>query len=96
MVQGPADRLSSAVQTLAEAYREAGYATLSLSSTLPTGQSANLHQGFEVLHESESLRGESRTKSAREYVDRLLPWLEEHQDVPFFVFLSIFASFWKC
>ena len=84
------DRLPSSAVTLAEVYRDAGYATLSLSSVTFTGRSTNLHQGFEELHESGSRTGETRGKSAREYVDRVLPWLETHRDVPFFVFLHVF------
>ena len=85
-----ADRLPSSATTLAETYRAAGYATLSFSSVGFTGQSSNLHQGFEELHEAGSRTADNAIKSAREYVDRLLPWLEEHQDVPFFVFLHVF------
>ena len=84
------DRLPSFATTLAEAYRAAGYATLSFSSVGFTGQSSNMHQGFEELHESGSRTADNETKSAREYVDRLLPWLEDHKDVPFFVFLHVF------
>ena len=84
------DRLPTSATTLAEAYRAAGYATLSFSSVGFTGQSSNMHQGFEELHESGSRTADNQTKSAREYVDRLLPWLEKHQDVPFFVFLHVF------
>ena len=84
------DRLPSAATTLAEVFRTAGYATLSLSSVTFTGQSSNLHQGFEVLHEAASRTGEKQGKSARQYVDRLLPWLDAHQDTPFFAFVHIF------
>ncbi len=42
------------------------------------------------MHESASRTGDRQSKSAREYVDRLLPWLETHLDVPFFVFLHVF------
>jgi len=84
-----ADRLPSAARTLAEAYREAGYATLSMSSILFTGTFSNMHQGFEELHESTSLPDRESSKTAREYVDRLLPWLEAHRDEPFFVFLHV-------
>ena len=49
-----------------------------------------MHQGFEELHEAGSRTADNVTKSAREYVDRLLPWLKEHQEVPFFVFLHVF------
>jgi arylsulfatase A-like enzyme len=83
------DRLPSSAATLAEAYREAGYATVSYSSILFTGRFTNLHQGFEEVHEDGSLPDRNSSKTAREYVDRLLPWLEAHRDVPFFVFLHV-------
>jgi arylsulfatase A-like enzyme len=60
-----------------------------MSSILFTGKFTNLHQGFEELHESGSLPDRESSKTAREYVDRLLPWLEQHRDVPFFVFLHV-------
>jgi len=83
------DRLPSSAHTLAESYREAGYATLSLSSILFTGRFSNLHQGFEEVHEGTSLPDPGSSKTAREYVDRLLPWLEAHRETPFFVFLHV-------
>jgi arylsulfatase A-like enzyme len=83
------DRLPSSAHTLAEAYRDAGYATLSLSSILFTGRFSNLHQGFEEVHEDSSLPERGSSKTAREYVDRLLPWLEAHRETPFFVFLHV-------
>jgi arylsulfatase A-like enzyme len=82
------DRLPASVTTLAEVYRAAGYATLSFSSNLFTGQFTNLHQGFEEVHEDGSLPDRS-SKTARVYVDRLLEWLETHRDSPFFVFLHL-------
>jgi hypothetical protein len=75
--------------TLAEAMRGGGFATISMSSILFTGQFTNLHQGFEELHEDMSLPDRNSSKSARIYVDRLLPWLERHRDVPFFSFLHV-------
>lgn len=88
-VQDFSDRLPSAATTIAEVYRQAGYATLSMSSGPFTGQFTNLHQGFEEVHESGSVREGSSSKTSRDYVDRLLPWLEAHRDVPFFVFLHV-------
>jgi arylsulfatase len=88
-VQDFADRLPGSAVTLAESYRDAGYATLSVSSILFTGKFSNLHQGFEEVHESSSLPDGRSSKTAREYVDRVLPWLEAHRDVPFFVFLHV-------
>lgn len=83
------DRLPASADTLAERFREEGYATLALTSISFTGQFTNLHQGYEELHESSSLQASSNSKTAREYMDRLLPWLGAHRDVPFFVFLHI-------
>jgi arylsulfatase A-like enzyme len=88
-VQDFPDRLPGSAVTLAEVYRGAGYATVSLSSILFTGKFSNLHQGFEEVHEDSSLPDRRSSKTAREYVDRLLPWLEAHRDVPFFVFLHV-------
>ncbi len=82
------DRVASSATTLAEAYRAAGHATLGFSSVLHTGKFTNLHQGYEEMYESVSLGG--RSKTARVFVDRLLPWLERHREVPFFVFLHVF------
>jgi arylsulfatase A-like enzyme len=84
------DRLPASAVTLAEVYRQAGYATLSMSSGLFTGRFTNLHKGFEEVQENGSIKGELRTsKTARVYVDRLLPWLEAHRELPFFVFLHV-------
>jgi arylsulfatase A-like enzyme len=84
------DRLPSSATTIAEAYRQAGYATASFSSVVFTGAFSNLHQGFEEVHEVESTAGRAGPeggKTAREYVDRATEWLEAHRDVPSFVFL---------
>jgi arylsulfatase A-like enzyme len=86
------DRLPASATTLAEVFREAGYATVSFASAGFTGTFTNLHQGFEELHEVESTVGRAgpaggSTKTAREYVDRLTDWLEHHRDVPSFVYL---------
>ncbi|MCP4655606.1 MAG: sulfatase, partial [bacterium] len=86
----PEDRLPSSARTLAEVYRDAGYATLSLSSIFFNGRSTNLHQGFEEFHEADSLADHQPSKTSREYMDRLLPWLETHREVPFFVLLHVF------
>ena len=83
------DLLPAGATTLAEVYRRAGYATLSFSSLPFTGKFTNLHRGFEEVHEGGSLANPDSSKTAREYVDRLLPWLEAHRDVPFFVFLHV-------
>ncbi len=89
-VRDQTDRLPSSVTTMAEVYKAAGYATLSLSSIAFTGQYTNLHQGYEELHENGSLPAAGTplaNKSAREYVDRLVAWLDRHREVPFFAYL---------
>jgi arylsulfatase A-like enzyme len=83
------DRLPASATTLAEVFRAGGYATLSYSSILFTGQFTNLHKGFEELHEDTSLPDQDSSKTARVYLDRLLPWLDVHRDTPFFVFLHV-------
>ena len=82
-------RLPASATTLAEAFRDAGYATWHSSSVPFTGRNSNLHQGVEVLHEYTSFEipeGQNRVKTARLVADRLLPWIDAHRDVPFFVF----------
>jgi arylsulfatase A-like enzyme len=87
------DRIPAATPTLAESFRQRGYATLSFSSVPFTGRLTNLHMGFDEVHESESHSAVGTplsSKTAREYVDRLAGWLEAHRDVPFFVYLHVF------
>ena len=86
------DRLPSSAVTIAEVYREAGYATWSSAANPFTGKLSNLHQGVEVLHEMGSVElpeGQSDSKNAQAFTDRLLPWLELHRETPFFVFLHV-------
>jgi arylsulfatase A-like enzyme len=82
--------LPASAVTLAELYREAGYATVSFASNLFTGQFTNLQQGFEELHEDGSLPEVGSSKTSREYIDRFTGWLEAHDDVPFFAFLHLY------
>jgi arylsulfatase A-like enzyme len=90
-VQGVPDRLSPAATTLAEVFRDAGYATVAYSSVAFTGRLTNLHQGFEEMHESSSLDDPKyRGKTARSYVDRAGDWIERHPDTPFFMYLHVF------
>lgn len=84
------DRLSPAVETLAEVYRHAGYATVSFSSVAFTGAFSNLHQGFEELHEASSLVERRSSKTSKELVPRTLEWLQRHGESPFFVLLHVF------
>jgi arylsulfatase A-like enzyme len=85
------DRLPASVTTVADVYRAAGYATLSLSSVVFSGQFTNLHKGFEQVHEATSQSDPVYTsKSAREYVDRVSDFIDGHKDGPFFIYLHVF------
>src|SRR5206468_11755741 len=85
------DRLPASVTTVADVYRAAGYATVSLSSVVFTGRFTNLHKGFEEVHEATSQSDPVYTsKSAREYVDRAADWIDAHKDGPFFMYLHVF------
>lgn len=86
------DRLPASVTTISEVFRDAGYATWQTSSVPFSGRLSNLHQGVDVLHERTSI-GEldhSASKTSRTYVDRLLEWAGDHNDVPFFAFIHAF------
>jgi len=84
-------RLADEAVTLAEVFRDAGYATLGYSSIFFTGRFSNLQQGYEILHEAGSLEGEAEdSKTARTFVDRLLDWLDRHPRTPVFVVLHLF------
>ena len=89
-VKNFSDFLPSSATTLAEVYRDAGYATVSFASNLFTGQFTNLHQGFEELHEDGSLPEVGSSKTSRAYVDQFVHWLERHHDVPFFAFVHVY------
>jgi len=52
---GVRDRLAASETTVAEVFRDAGYATFSTSSIPFTGRLTNLHQGVEVMAESAAL-----------------------------------------
>ncbi len=83
--------LPASAKTLAEIFRDEGYSTVAYSSVAFTGKMNNMHQGYDELHESSSVSdNEYRAKSARHYVDRLIPWIKEHKDAPFFAFLHVF------
>ncbi|MDA8021252.1 MAG: sulfatase-like hydrolase/transferase [Thermoanaerobaculia bacterium] len=89
-VAGLSDRISAGETTLAEIFRQAGYATFATSSVPFTGQLTNLHQGVEVLYEFGAIpRGEAEytSKTSRVWVDAYLEWLEMHRDVPTFAFI---------
>ena len=83
--------LPASAKTLAEVFRDEGYATVAYSSVAFTGKMNNMHQGYDELHEASSISdNDYRAKTARHYVDRLIPWIKDHRDEPFFVFLHVF------
>ncbi len=86
------DQLPMAATTMAEVFHDAGYATMSFSSVWFIGRYFNMHQGFDESHEFDSLDWDKPnwSKTAREYIDRLVPWIKAHREVPFFVFLHVF------
>ena len=59
---------------MAEVYKAAGYATLSLSAIAFTGQYTNLHQGFEELHENGSLTTAGTPLRARARANTWTDW----------------------
>ncbi|HVR28598.1 MAG TPA: sulfatase, partial [Thermoanaerobaculia bacterium] len=86
------DLLPASAITMAEVFREAGYATFGFSAIPFTGKMTNLHQGYEQFQETRldvSTGGTVEDKAARGFVDRLLPWLERHRDLPFFAVLHV-------
>ena len=85
------DRLPPSAVTLAEVFHDAGYATVAYFSNLYAGQRSGTQQGFEVIHDDRSLElGPAYwSKTARQYVDRLRPWLEAHRETPFFILLHV-------
>jgi arylsulfatase A-like enzyme len=83
------DRLPDEARTLAEVFREAGFATFASSANFFIGKLTHLEQGFEEFRESASLASGNISKTAREQVDGFLPWLEAHRDVPFFAYLHV-------
>ena len=77
------------VEGLAAAFRDAGYATVSYASSPAGGRPADLRRGFEEVHEAGSVPSPGSSPTAREYVDRLVPWITAHRDLPFFAFLHL-------
>lgn len=94
-VKGLPDRLPASATTLAEVYRDAGYATLGLTSIPFVGAMTNLHQGYEVLHEpgamddAGDLEDGGTAKSSFALVPELNEWLGTRGDSKFFALLHI-------
>lgn len=79
--------LSPEIETLAERFRKAGYATAAfLSNAHVHGASLNFEQGFAKFEAVEKARqrGDSRANQVHE---EALAWLENYQDRPFFLYV---------
>lgn len=85
------DRLPASADTIAEVYREAGYASLALTRIPFVGRFSNLQQGYEVLHERGSIAAGNLEPPPPSHVlaARLVSWLEEHRDTRFFALLHV-------
>ena len=86
------DRISASETTLAEIFREAGYATFATSSVPFSGQLTRLHQGVEVMYEVGALgpQGDGfQSKTAEPWMDRYLEWLDHRRDVPTFALIHV-------
>ncbi len=86
------DRIAAGETTLAEVFRQAGYATFATSSVPFTGQLTNLHQGVGIMHELGALgqmQEGFQSKSAKAWVDLYLDWLDQHQGVPTFALVHV-------
>ncbi|REJ73720.1 MAG: hypothetical protein DWQ36_07210 [Acidobacteria bacterium] len=89
------DRLPASAETMAELFRQAGYATYALTSIPFVGRMTNLHQGYEVLQEAgaiadmEDLEAGATIKSSLLLTPTLLEWLEGRGSSKFFALLHI-------
>lgn len=82
------DRLSPLARTAAEAFRDAGWATIAAVSVRHLGpRGTNLGQGFDRM-----LAPTSEPWPAQVPVDQLLEWIDEEQGKPLFVFLHLFDA----
>ena len=80
-------RLADEAPTLAEAFQEAGYATLAATSlSLLSDVSSGLGQGFDRLDAPERRRDSSDT------IELALEWLDETRDQPLFLWVHLFDA----
>lgn len=86
VAQSP-DRLPASAGTIAEAFRDGGYATVGLASIPFVGQFTGLHQGYETYYEYSSIGMRFDTSPAA--VGLLNTWIEKHRSVPFFALLHV-------
>ncbi|MED6334543.1 MAG: sulfatase [Planctomycetota bacterium] len=82
-------RLSGEALTLAETFRDLGYATLAVTSATPVKfASSGLGQGFDRY----SSPGHRPSRTAGETVDQALEWLDELEGVPVFLWVHVFDA----
>jgi len=81
-------RLSQAAQTLAECYREAGYATYASLCAKHLGHTGSgLGQGFDRM-----LRPEFAFTDAEMAIDHLEDWIDDARGRPLFIWLHVFDA----
>ena len=81
--------LADAAPTLAECFRDLGYATLASVSAAPVSfQFCGLGQGFD-RYSNPNYRS---ARDSRETLDQLLAWLPEYEDQPLFVWLHVYDA----
>lgn len=74
------DRIPDSLLMITEIFRDAGYATAGFTGSGFVGHAYAFDQGFDAFRESKSHR-------TGEAIDSALPWLEQHQKGPFFLFV---------
>jgi arylsulfatase A-like enzyme len=81
--------MSRAAGTLAEVFRNAGFATFASVSVQHLGDSlSGLGQGFD-RYAAPHIAG---IKDARETIDTMLAWVDDQEDVPVFLWLHLFDA----
>ncbi len=82
-------RLSDKAPTLAEAFHDAGYATLASVSAPPVDFNyCGLDQGFDRY----SIPHMAEVRGSRGTLDQVLEWLPHYDDVPLFVWVHLFDA----
>jgi arylsulfatase len=81
--------LSDVAPTLAETFRDLGYATLAAVSASPVSyRYSGLGQGFDRY----TGPGERSARSARETLEELQGWLPEFEDAPLFLWVHVYDA----
>jgi arylsulfatase A-like enzyme len=85
--------LPAGLPTLAERFRELGYATFAVVAHVYVGREFGIDRGFDTFDDS-LLEGGTRNPKAEEVVDRVLEQLDAAGDRPFFGFVHLFDPHW--